>query len=332
VKPYYEQDGIAIFHGKAEEVLPFVPSVDLLCTDPPYGINVISATYQNKKTRPGAALAHKRNYCNSETWDSQPPPAWLIEQAIGKARHAIIFGGNYFELAPSSCWLVWDKENGANDFADCELIWTNLEKAVRRLKYTWNGMIQEHMGDAKEPRFHPTQKPLAVMTWAIQQAPDDCRLILDPFMGSGTTLRAAKDLGRHAIGIEQNERYCEIAAKRLAQGVLFGAGGAARATTPPSPTSAASTSATCAGRASSPRRPGSRRRCRERCGRSSPRPSSATQIDASTGRSGTAGTPRSTRRYRWRWATTSSGGVSRSRCCSSCWWRSRWTATTLRFR
>jgi DNA modification methylase len=227
VKPYYEQDDITIFHGKAEEVLPFVPSVDLLCTDPPYGINVIAATYQNKKTRPGAALAHKRNYCNSETWDSQPPPAWLIEQAIGKARHAIIFGGNYFELAPSSCWLVWDKENGANDFADCELIWTNLEKAVRRLKYTWNGMIQEHMGDAKEPRFHPTQKPLAVMTWAIQQAPDDCRLILDPFMGSGTTLRAAKDLGRHAIGIEQNERYCEIAAKRLAQGVLFGAGGAA---------------------------------------------------------------------------------------------------------
>lgn len=97
---------------------------------------------------------------------------------------------------------------------------TNLPGAVRKFTYRWNGMLQEHGGRAKEDRWHPTQKPLAVITWCILRAPSTVRTILDPFMGSGTTLRAAKDLGRRAIGIEIEERYCEIAAKRLAQEVL----------------------------------------------------------------------------------------------------------------
>jgi DNA modification methylase len=113
---------------------------------------------------------------------------------------------------------VWDKLRGDTDFADCELAWTNLDKSVRRIAYRWNGFLVAP--GCKDVRVHPTQKPLSVMTWAIRQAPADVRTILDPFMGSGTTLEAAKLLGLSAIGIEREERYCEIAAQRLAQEVL----------------------------------------------------------------------------------------------------------------
>lgn len=217
MKPYYEQDGITIYHGDCRAVLPTLAPVDLVLTDPPYGIG--EARGKNKSR---TKLAVAKDY-GVAAWDDKPPPRWLLDWLIEHGRYSILFGGNYFGLPAASCWLVWDKDNGENDFADCELAWTNLPKAVRRLRWRWAGMLQENMGDKKEPRVHPTQKPLAVMKWAISQAPDDCLTILDPFMGSGTTLRAAKDLGRRAIGIEIEERYCEKAAERLRQGVLFGA-------------------------------------------------------------------------------------------------------------
>ncbi len=214
VRKYFDRDGIQLFHGDCREVLPTLPAVDLLLTDPPYGIGEARG-----KNRSRGLLATSKDYGNA-AWDDAPPPRWLLEQAIEKAAHAIIFGGNYFGLPSSSCWLVWDKDNGETDFADCELAWTNLPKAVRRIKYRWQGMLQEHMGGGKEVRVHPTQKPLAVMAWAIQQAPDSCRTILDPFAGSGTTLVAARDAGRLAIGVESDERHCETIARRLEQGVL----------------------------------------------------------------------------------------------------------------
>lgn len=214
--PYYDEAGIVIYHSPCELVLPGLAPVDLLLTDPPYGIG--EAAGRNKSR---TKLAVAKDYGNSE-WDNAPPPRWLLEQAIGKATNAIVFGGNYYGLPAGSCWLVWDKDNGDSDFADCELAWTNLRKAVRRTRYRWQGMLQEHMGADKEPRFHPTQKPLAVMQWALQQAPPEVRTVLDPWMGSGTTLVAAKLAGLSAIGIEREERYCEVAVKRLAQGVLFG--------------------------------------------------------------------------------------------------------------
>lgn len=213
IKPFYEDATSVIYCSDCREVLPFIPRVDLVVTDPPYGIGEA-----NGKNKSRSNLAVAKDY-GTASWDDEPPPRWLIDWVRSAARYSIIWGGNYFNLPESSCWLVWDKDNGENDFADCELAWTNLDKAVRRLRWRWAGMLQEDMSN-KEFRTHPNQKPLAVMKWAISQAPPDCAMILDPFMGSGTTLRAAKDLGRKAIGIEREERYCEDAANRLRQEVL----------------------------------------------------------------------------------------------------------------
>jgi DNA modification methylase len=212
MKPYYEENGITIYHGDCKQILPMLEPVDLVLTDPPYGIG--EARGKNKSR---GLLADPKDY-GCAAWDDAPPSRWMFDWLMEMSSHQIIFGGNFFGLPASSCWLVWDKEiNG--DFADCELAWTNLRKAVRRLKWRWNGMLQENMAK-KEYREHPTQKPLEVMKWAIEQAPPNCMTILDPFCGSGTTLRAAKDLGRKAIGIEIEEKYCEIAANRLRQEVL----------------------------------------------------------------------------------------------------------------
>ncbi len=211
--PYYEQDGCVIYHGEAENVLPLIGLTDLLLTDPPYGIG--EARGKNKGR---GCLAVAKDFGVSD-WDDSPVPKWLLEHARWRCRHQIIFGGNYYELPPAKCWLVWDKDNGATDFADCELAWTNLDKAVRKITFRWQGMLTEP-GVKKEDRWHPTQKPEPVMRWALIQAPQDVKTVLDPFMGSGTTLVACKRLGRACVGIEREERYCEIAAKRLQQGAL----------------------------------------------------------------------------------------------------------------
>lgn len=218
--PYYEQDGITIFHGDCRDVLPLLGRFDLLLTDPPYGINQRPCGARTVG-RPGVPMAsdfgHDDNEYGYGGWDASTAQR-EVEQAQSICNNQIIFGGNYYHLPPSRCWLVWDKDN-TGDFADCELAWTNLKKAVRKITYRWNGMLQQP-GRPKEKRVHPTQKPEAVMVWALQHAPADVRTVLDPFMGSGTTLVAAKRLGKSATGIELNERYCEIAAERLSQGSL----------------------------------------------------------------------------------------------------------------
>lgn len=231
MKPYYEQSGVTIFHGDCREVMADweglrTTTFDLLLTDPPYGV-------KQGRTRCGHGAVVRRSglfagtgtigpqstdYGEDEGWDDAP-----AEEAVARARalcrHQIIFGGNYYDLPPATCWLVWDKENGETDFADCELAWTNFSRAVRKLAYRWNGMLQQP-GRKKEERIHPAQKPEAVIVWALGLAPSTVRTVFDPFMGIGTTLVAAKRLGKQAVGIEQSERWCEIAAVRLRQEAL----------------------------------------------------------------------------------------------------------------
>lgn len=219
MRPYYDEEGITLYHGDCSIILPTLGQADLLLTDPPYGLGEAAG-----KNRSRSKIAKAKDYGDAH-WDDAPPARWLVDLMRSKATWQIIFGGNYFELPPASCWLVWDKENGESDFADCELAWTNLKSAVRRKRHRWAGMLQADMAN-KEARVHPTQKPLAVISWAMSLAPVDVETVLDPFAGSGTTLVAAKNAGKRAVGIEREERYCEAAARRLSQGVLA-LGGAA---------------------------------------------------------------------------------------------------------
>ena len=197
-----------LYLGDCAEVLSIIDRVDAVITDPPYGINENS-----KKVASRGNMAAPKDYGDFD-WDKAPPPDELIELIRTKGKYQAFFGGNYFTLPPTSCWLVWDKLNGDNDFADCELAWTNWPKAVRRLQWRWNGMIRQ----GNEQRYHPTQKPLEVMKWVIELCPKS-DTILDPFMGSGTTGVAAIQMGRKFIGIEREPKYFDIACKRIQQAV-----------------------------------------------------------------------------------------------------------------
>lgn len=195
-----------LYLGDCMEILPTLGRVDAVVTDPPYGIGEAAG-----KNASRGNLAVAKDY-GDDDWDDEPISPELLALVRSAGRWNVIFGGNYYNCPPASCWLVWDKQNGSNDFADCELAWTNLPKAVRRLQYMWNGMLRAN----NEPRGdHPTQKPLGVMRWAIQQVPAPADTILDPFMGAGTTGVAAIQLGRKFIGIERKERYFDAACRRI---------------------------------------------------------------------------------------------------------------------
>lgn len=207
-----------LYLGDCREILPTLGKMDAVCADVPYGIGE-AAGKNVSRTRPrgGNAVGMKgrtivaRDF-GDDDWDDEPLDAELMAMIRAAGRWCIIFGGNYYELPPSACWLVWDKLNGDSDFADCELAWTNLPGAVRRLRYLWNGICKapgETRGD------HPTQKPVGVMKWALQRLPAGTRTVLDPVMGSGTTGVAAATLGLTFVGIEQRERYFDAACRRI---------------------------------------------------------------------------------------------------------------------
>lgn len=203
MKPYYEEAGITIYHGDCREILPTLPKVDLVLTDPPYGIGF--AAQPTKWQR----LAGK----TAESWDDITVDGLLEICSIGRIQ--VIWGGNYYPLPPSRGWLCWYKPDAPPSMASFELAWTNQDRNARMFNCSISQTNPERVG-------HPTQKPLALIAWCLSQFPD-VKTCIDPFMGSGTTLVACKKAGIQCIGIERKEKYCEIAAKRLAQGVLWGA-------------------------------------------------------------------------------------------------------------
>ncbi len=229
VKAYYEHAGITIYHGDCREILPCLPVAfcracnerlsddgilaihlaakhdvgpycDLLLTDPPYGINLERAEIFGDTTpfHPG----HLLRFVNCIIWGAN----------------------NFSSFLPFGGWLCWDKrcsvEADRMYGSSFELAWCNDPRKFKLFRLLHGGVV--NVDGANTPRFHPTQKPVALMKWCIQQLRyEDIPLsIIDPYMGSGTTLLAAKNLGRNAIGIEIEEKYCEIAAKRLSQEVF----------------------------------------------------------------------------------------------------------------
>lgn len=211
--PYYEDGAVAIYHGDGREVALTLAGVDLVLTDPPYGINLKPHTRRRGQV---TAWGPQTEYAPVHGDDEPFDPRWLL--SIGSAR--IIWGGNYYadKLPPMSGWLVWDKERPDDlDQATCELAWTDCVKGVRRLRYRWHGALRA----GNEALYHPTQKPVELIQWALTlRWTNQFSSILDPYMGAGSTLIAAKNLGRRAVGVEIEERYCEIAARRLSQGTL----------------------------------------------------------------------------------------------------------------
>jgi site-specific DNA-methyltransferase (adenine-specific) len=218
MKPYYSEPFGELWNIDCLEFLKVMPDkcFDLCLTDPPYGIG--EANNDNKSR---SCIAQSKDYGKAD-WDNKIPSKEYFDEIIRVSKNQIIFGGNYFieNLKNSSCWIVWDKDNGNNDFADCELAWTSFKSAVRKFKWRWQGMLQENMKQ-KDFRYHPTQKPLELMRWCVENYSKSTDTILDCFAGSGTTLRACKDLGRKWVGCEIDEGYCKTAIKRLAQEVLF---------------------------------------------------------------------------------------------------------------
>ena len=194
--PYYEEPGIVIFHADCRAILPLLPKVDLVLTDPPYGIGLAANPFRQK--------------FESSEWDNEVVDSALLAKIIAIGAVSIVWGGNYFGLPAHQRFLVWDKVQ-PEDFSSamCEQAWTNIGGPAK--------LFRRHV--VSYEKWHPTQKPLELMQWCLSFAPD-AQTILDPFMGSGTTLRAAKDLGRSAIGIEIEEKYCAIAVERLRQAVL----------------------------------------------------------------------------------------------------------------
>ena len=194
MRPYYEADGITIYHGDSREIGHTIEGACAVVTDPPYGVSY----------RQPRKCAGRQSIQGDEAWNFTRPGIPFV-----------VWGANNSSDYSDCGWLVWDKKRYGKDlFGDGELAATNAIKGVRVFVSRWD---RQH-GDGWTGS-HPTEKPVGLMQWCLGFVPDG--LILDPFAGGGSTLVAAKAMGRSAVGIEIEERYCEVAAERLAQWSLF---------------------------------------------------------------------------------------------------------------
>lgn len=178
---------------------------DLAVVDPPYGVGE-----SGDKNRTRGRIAKAKAYKAFYGYDKQPPAPEYFRELCRVSKNQIIFGANHFanrlEHPESSCWIVWDKENGANDFADCELAWTSFKSAIRIFRFRWQGMLQGDMAH-KEHRIHPTQKPVALYAWIYQRYAKPGDKILDTHLGSGSSRIAAYDAGLDFVGCEIDPDY-----------------------------------------------------------------------------------------------------------------------------
>ena len=186
---------------------------DLAIVDPPYGIDE-----NGSKNKTRSKLAKSKNYHSFFGGDKNPETKKYFKELLRISKEQIIWGANHFieniPFANSSCWIVWDKENGNNDFADCELAYTSFNTAVRKFKFQWNGMLQGDMKN-KETRIHPTQKPVKLYEWLLMNYAKQGDKILDTHLGSGSIAIACNNLGFELTACELDKEYYDLAIKRI---------------------------------------------------------------------------------------------------------------------
>ena len=185
---------------------------DLAIVDHPYGIGENGDTNHTR-----SKLAKAKDYKAFSGNDLKPPDKEYFDELFRVSKNQIIWGANHFiSKIPydSSCWIIWDKDNGDNDFADCELAWTSFDSAVRKFKYRWNGMLQENMKN-KENRIHPTQKPVALYEWLLSKYAKPNDIILDTHVGSASSLIACYNTNHKFVGFELDEYYYKVSKQRL---------------------------------------------------------------------------------------------------------------------
>ena len=206
VKPFYR-----LIQGDCLKVLQSFPDTKFgLClTDPPYGI------LKNAGLGKGGGVADSIDYPEID-WDDKPIGRLHLSEVFRVSNNQIIFGAEHFShmLRQSNGWMIWDKRKGGSpcDYADCELIWTSFEVVPRIFYHRWRGFIRDSEKDTQ--RVHPTQKPVELMEWLLRMFAKPHHTILDPFLGSGTTMLACQNLGLSCVGIEIKPEYCEIVKKR----------------------------------------------------------------------------------------------------------------------
>lgn len=210
MKPYYESGGITIYHGDCREILPTLPdaAAALLHTDPPFGIgNFVQIS--------GRIMGRGEGRGKAVTWNDAPPTQGVFAEMRRVSVHRIIWGANFFNcFEPGGGAIVWVKNQSMPNFSKADIASCTHFKKTETITIPWTNFTVAQQAQTS----HSCERPIQLYRWALDYIPPArTGLVLDPFMGSGTTLRAAKDLGRHAIGIEIEERYCEMAANRMRQ-------------------------------------------------------------------------------------------------------------------
>ena len=202
-----------IIHADCMDIMKDIPDkyFELSIIDPPYGIKEDG---RNNHTR--SKLTASKNYSDKIRYDNDSPDKKYFNELFRISKNQIIFGANHFISKisfDSSCWIVWDKDNGLTDFADCELAWSSFKTAVRKFKYKWQGMLQENMKQ-KDILQHPNQKPVALYRWILQNYAKPGDKIIDTHSGSGSLACACHLEKFDFLAIEKDEEYWRRSVQR----------------------------------------------------------------------------------------------------------------------
>jgi len=198
-----------LYLGDCREILPSLGGVGAVVTDPPYGIlnlagkGSTSAVRKSPRQQGSGKLKDRLLNVSDVRWDIAPPSE-IFDALRAMSKQQIIWGGNYFPLPPARGMLVWDKDQPWDNFSQVEIAWTNLNRPA--------AIFRESATRGTPSKEHPTQKPISLMRWCVAMTEG---VVLDPYMGSGTTGAAATGMGREFIGIEVHEPYFQMACERI---------------------------------------------------------------------------------------------------------------------